>query len=496
MTLRARLLTVTVSMAVLVVLGMLMIMVDVLIVDGLTSTAEYAESTGRQVRRFLMRRIDQQVAGLDEVPVTIGASKKLWKELVANDEALAAMIDGLISQKSSLVEINIAGDDSLNLVSSNHFQARKPMTARENIRSLLDAGGPLGRFFAILKPQTDYEIRETLGITNQAPPVFTIQVLASTAFIWNGIWPAILRALIVTAVALVAAVFLAYWLTSLALRPITRVGNLIDAIVRGESVPIVEQPEGAAELAIIESKLSILGEKYRSALQIGELAVARRLIAIGSLTSRVAHEIKNPLNSIALRLELLRSRISEESPEAEGEIAILSEEVTRLDRVVKTFLDFSRPVEPVMEPLDVNALVNQVAAFLQPQAESSGIQMEVSEPGHPVMIRGDADLLKQAVINIAVNAIEAMKDGGILKISLATARRACQIRISDTGPGIPPDQIDRIFDLYFTTKPKGSGIGLAMTFRSIQLHGGTIGVANQDGAGAEFVIELPLAESR
>ncbi len=495
MTLRARLLTVTVSMAALVVLGMLMIMVNVLIVDGLTSTAEYAESTGRQVRRFLMRRIDQQTAALEEVPVTIGASKRLWKQLVANDEALAAMVNGLMSQKSSLVEINIAGDDSLILVSSNHFQARKVMTAREQIRSLLDAG-PLGRFFALLKPQTDYEIRETLGITNQAPPVFTIQVLASTAFIWNSIKPAIFRALILTAIALVAAVFLAYWLTSLALRPITRVGNLIDAIVRGESVPIVEPPEGAAELAIIESKLSILGEKYRSALQIGELAVARRLIAIGSLTSRVAHEIKNPLNSIALRLELLRSRVSGESPEAEAEIAILSEEVTRLDRVVKTFLDFSRPVEPVMEPLDVNALVGQVAGFLQPQAELSGIRMEVPGPGHPVMIRGDSDLLKQAVINIAVNAIEAMKDGGRLTMAVVAGRRACQIRISDTGPGIPPDQIDRIFDLYFTTKSKGSGIGLAMTFRSVQLHGGTIGVANQDGAGAEFVIELPLAESR
>src|SRR5688572_5514419 len=139
MTLRARLLTVTVSMAVLVVLGMLMIMVNVLIVDGLTSTAEYAESTGRQVRRFLMRRIDQQTAALDEVPVTIGGSKKLWKELVAKDEALAAMVDGLMSQKSSLVEINVAGDDSSILVSSNHFQIRKPLTAREEIRSLLGA---------------------------------------------------------------------------------------------------------------------------------------------------------------------------------------------------------------------------------------------------------------------------------------------------------------------------------------------------------------------
>ena len=270
---------------------------------------------------------------------------------------------------------------------------------------------------------------------------------------------------------------------------------------------------------MIHSKLSILGERYRGAredasqlrtnlesvlekLDAGtrkhfedQIALARRLTAINSLTGRVAHEIKNPLNSIALRLDLLRSRIAGDSPDAEPEFAILSEEVNRLDRVVRTFLDFNRPVDLRPEDVDVAELAAEILQLLEPEAASNGVTVSLNNPPCVVLVRADLGLLRQALLNIAVNAIEAMsgmQGGGALSIDIERMGDACAIRISDTGPGIPVAQRDKVFQLYFTTKVRGTGIGLAMTFRAIQLHGGTIEIEDGSGVGTTFLVTLPL----
>src|SRR5208283_5543055 len=137
-----------------------------------------------------------------------------------------------------------------------------------------------------------------------------------------------------------------------------------------------------------------------------QIALARRLTAINSLTERVAHEIKNPLNSIALLLEMLRSQVGGETPETESEIAILSEEVTRLDRVVRTFLDFNRPVEMELCDVDLAELVAEIAHLVEPEAERGGIRIGYARPSAAVVVNGDAGLLRQAVLNVAVNAME------------------------------------------------------------------------------------------
>ena len=277
-----------------------------------------------------------------------------------------------------------------------------------------------------------------------------------------------------------------------------------------------ESEEVTQELAIIESKLSVLGERFRDARhdatqlrtsldeamgkldvearkQIeNQLAVSRRLTAISSLTERVAHEIKNPLNSIALRLELLSSMVIVEVPGAEAELTILSEEVTRLDRVVRTFLDFNRPVSLAMESVDLGKLIAGIAQFLEPEAERKNIRTVVNRPESPVLVNADAGLLRQALLNVAVNAIEAMDGGGTLSYELAARDGNCEVRINDTGMGISPELREKVFQLYFTTKPKGTGIGLAMTFRAIQLHGGAIELDSEPGRGATFRITLPL----
>ncbi len=224
-----------------------------------------------------------------------------------------------------------------------------------------------------------------------------------------------------------------------------------------------------------------------------QLNLSSRLTAINRLTGGVAHAIKNPLNAIALRLELLRSRVLPEIPESKGEIEIIAEEIARLDKVVRTFLDFTRPVELNSVDFDLGAMASSVLDLVRPEAERGGVRIETELPAAPVRVCGDKELLRQAIVNIVRNALDAMSGGGRLTVKITRSKGEISLAISDTGPGIPAANRDKIFELYFSTKEKGSGIGLAMTFRAVQLHGGSIDVESEPGFGATFRVRLPAA---
>lgn len=219
--------------------------------------------------------------------------------------------------------------------------------------------------------------------------------------------------------------------------------------------------------------------------------VSTRLAAISRLTSGAAHEIKNPLNAIALHLEVLKSRMDGASGETEASIAVIEREITRLDRVVKSFLDFTRPVEAAMAPIDLARLLSEVAGLVRPDAQNRGVKVVFRTREEGAMIEGDADLLKQALLNVVMNAVEAIKDEGSVTLSLERQGRDWLVRVADTGVGIDPGQHEKIYNLYFTTKRKGSGIGLAMTFRVVQMHGGTIDFSSAPGEGTEFRLGFP-----
>jgi signal transduction histidine kinase len=138
-------------------------------------------------------------------------------------------------------------------------------------------------------------------------------------------------------------------------------------------------------------------------------------------------------------------------------------------------------------------LVSEIVDLARPQASASQIQIDVQQEAEGVEIRVDRDLLKQAVLNVVVNAMQAMPDGGKLRFESSATEETAEIRVSDTGPGIPPELREKIFRLYFTTRKEGSGIGLAMTFRIVQLHDGTIDFTSEAGKGTTFSIRLPIA---
>lgn len=223
-----------------------------------------------------------------------------------------------------------------------------------------------------------------------------------------------------------------------------------------------------------------------------QLDISTRLAAISRLTSGVAHEIKNPLNAMALHLEILRSKLEREEA-VDNEVNVIGGEIARLDRVVKTFLDFTRPVELNWEDVDLAELAHQVAGLVRPEASRVGISIRVMAQTR-ALVRGDADLLKQATLNVVNNAIEAMANGGKLELGVAHEGGNAVLRVSDQGPGIPPAIRDKIFNLYFTTKHRGSGIGLAMTFRIVQLHNGAIELDSEPGRGTTFRMRFPEPE--
>lgn len=224
-----------------------------------------------------------------------------------------------------------------------------------------------------------------------------------------------------------------------------------------------------------------------------ELELSRRMSAIGRLTSGVAHEVKNPINAIVVHLELLKTKLEGTSSSATRHLDVIEAEIRRLDRVVQTLVDFSRPVELQLREQDLRAVIGDVLALATEELSTRNVILRSNLPSRPVMANVDADLLKQAALNVIQNGAQAMPEGGSLDVVLEMDRKFATLRILDEGTGIPDEIREKIFDLYFTTKSEGSGIGLAMTYRILQLHHGSVEVQSRMERGTEFRLRLPLS---
>jgi len=258
--------------------------------------------------------------------------------------------------------------------------------------------------------------------------------------------------------------------------------------------------------------------EYLSQVQ-STIRYSRKLTALGRLSAGVAHEVKNPLNAMMIHLELLRQQFGQttaaartvaaggrtaaaamvtEAPPIDARAAtehvdVIASEIRRLDEVVHGFLKFTRTEDLKLQPVRLTALVDEVVPIVRPEAERHGVTLTVECDGAPD-VNGDPAMLRQAFLNLALNACQAMPDGGTLRIQCEAARgRRVAVAFADTGVGIKPEDLERIFDLYFTTKATGSGIGLSMVYRTVQMHDGEIEVQSTPGAGTTFRVLLPQA---
>jgi signal transduction histidine kinase len=260
--------------------------------------------------------------------------------------------------------------------------------------------------------------------------------------------------------------------------PPRRVGLSVEVITEGET-----RMGALVKFIDLESR-----ERISTQLQVSE-----RMAQLGRITAGVAHEVKNPLNSMRLWLENLKATLpitGDEMPQQA--VRVLDSEIDRLDTVVKRFLDFTRPPDMHQEETSLKVLLEEVLAIERPRMDKANVRV-ISHFADVPSVLADKQLLKQGLMNLFLNAVEAMQAGGYLTVSLARRGDMAQIDIQDTGRGIAPEHKQRIFQLFFTTRPGGSGIGLASTFRTVQLHNGSIEFESEVGHGTTFRIELPLA---
>jgi signal transduction histidine kinase len=223
-----------------------------------------------------------------------------------------------------------------------------------------------------------------------------------------------------------------------------------------------------------------------------ELELSRRMAAIGRLTSGVGHEVKNPINAIVVHLELLKTKMGDTGASANRHLEVIDSEIHRLDRVVQTLVDFSRPVEVKLVEYDLRHVVADVVTLAGAEMSTRQVHLSSRLPAYPVVAKVDVDLLKQAVLNVVQNGAQAMPEGGRLEVFLFEEGKSAVIQVEDQGGGISEELRERIFDLYFTTKKGGSGIGLAMTYRILQLHHGSIDVQSELGRGSVFQLRIPI----
>ena len=507
MSLRIRLILLIVALVTVVVLILSGLYLASLVNTLSDSALDRAELASQQVNAFINDRINR-ISSVEPAPTEFSQTETQWREIVANDPDIKTMLFRTMALSAALLEINVAGQDGNILASSNPLRIDQPLDRMENFADWRKRSFNHRLTDLVRKP--NYQVVVPLGVGQHS--IFTIQVVTSSVFLIDPVLPQLSTVAEIAAGSLFVSLLLAGLATSSALRPLKRIEATIDRIAQGDFHG--EEPRNperrSPEFVALESKLNLLGQKYSGARQdntllkqslddkIASMAsqfdVASRLAAISRISGGVAHEIKNPLNAISLRLDLLRAHAEAQKDGLIPEIDILSNEVRRLDRVVKTFLDFSRPLEVRFAEVDLGALAGEVANLMTPQARASGVEMHFEAPPEPAIMRGDADLLKQAILNLVTNALEAMKSGakgGSLRLKVERTGDTVALEIADSGPGIPPEVREKVFQLYFTTKERGSGIGLAMTYRAVQLHNGTVDFTSELGRGTTFRLQFP-----
>jgi signal transduction histidine kinase len=289
------------------------------------------------------------------------------------------------------------------------------------------------------------------------------------------------------------------------------------AELKGESGErlLLSHPVSDASGSLVGVMLIARNVEYLSQVE-STIRYSRKLAALGRLSAGVAHEVKNPLNAMMIHLELLRQYVAPSAlasargagrgplgietapvgappPEALRHVEVIAHEIRRLDEVVQGFLKFTRPEDLKLQRVNLSDLMGDVVPLVKPEAEQRRVHIAVESAGAPE-VNGDPAMLRQAILNLALNACQAMPDGGTLQLRCEAARgRRAKITVSDTGLGIKPEHLQRIFDLYFTTKERGSGIGLSMVYRTVQMHDGEIEVQSTPGKGTTFTILLPQA---
>lgn len=450
---------------------------------GLEDSRSIGELLGRMIYQ---RARDAIAAGGDPVSA------------LRTDQGIRSILESTAAYAQNVTYAAVVDNDGRAIAHSFPAAEGQRIETGENLSAVLDRD-TIAQIRAIY---ADRSLEIVLPLELGDAPFGAIRVGLSPVLIRNDLTQALQPMLFTTALLSAAAILVGLVLASRILRPIHVINSGLMKLGRGEKVGSIDLPP--------DEELEGVGESFRA---ISEKLAARSL---GRLMAGVTHEVRNPLNAMTIHLELVREHLHrlqrsraqvgavlglegrDEPPVDVGgareHIEVIASEIKRLDEVITGFVRFIRPEELQLQPVDLPALVNEVIALVEPDAKRNGIVCRADLSSGTPGLRADPALLRQALLNLALNGCQAMPEGGRLTMGARSSKdRRIALTVEDTGVGIPADRLDRVFDLYFTTKPQGSGIGLSIVYRIVQLHGGEIEVQSTEGRGTTFRLLLPAA---
>jgi signal transduction histidine kinase len=380
------------------------------------------------------------------------------------------------------------------IASSDPQQLGKVMSPRTPLNNLIASGG-LAQLQAVYNTEQSVEWSQPIALGDQ--PFGEIRIGLSTILVRDGLNQSLAPAAVAASIALLVAVLSAMLLAQVVLRPMHVIRSSLSRLGRGDLGATLDLRNDAEfrELGDVFDQVSAqLRAASPEGLKPAQLAeLSRRIAMVGRLTAGVAHEMKNPLNAMTIHLELLKQKLASGRSAAEH-VEIIEHEIRRLDERIQGFLKFVRPEEVSFGPVALAPLVQSVVLGVQPEAQRAGVTIDRACTDATLHVEGDAAQLRDVFLNLAQNAIQAMPRGGRLTIACsAVSNRRVSVRVEDTGVGIAPENLTKVFELYYTTKERGTGVGLSMVYRTIQIHNGDIDVESTVGVGTTFIVTLPSA---
>lgn len=302
-------------------------------------------------------------------------------------------------------------------------------------------------------------------------------------------------------VAALAGLFLGYGVTRGLRRSIYQLSVRIrDAADRlGPNLPMVtlsrhsDFPQLHAQMETlikdIEATVRELQQREREVLR------ADQLKAVGQLAAGAAHELRNPLTAIKMLIQANREDADQNQLPSE-DLEIIEGEVRRMERCLHTFLDFARPPQPTLEKLDLSNVVTKVFALLAGRARHQRVTLQCDPPGEPLLLEADPEQVQQVLVNLVLNSLDALPNGGEVRVRMSQPHRGVvAVRVCDTGPGIPAHLMPRLFEPFVSSKDTGLGLGLVVSRRIAEAHGGNLQAANRSEGGACFELRLPVARA-
>jgi signal transduction histidine kinase len=464
----------------------------VLSVQHLSNLARTGLEDSRAVGELLGRMIYQRAreavaAGTDPIVA------------LRTDQGIRSILESTAAYGRNVTYAAVVDNDGIVIAHSFPALEGQKLDPGENLAAVLLEGAPS----QVRTIYADRSLDVILPLQLGDSPFGAIRVGLSPVLIRNDLGEALRPMLWTTLLVSCAALVVGLLLARHILRPIHVINSGLMKLGRGEKVGSIDLPP--------DEELEGVGESFKT---ISEKLASRSL---GRLMAGVTHEVRNPLNAMTIHLELVREHLlqhqrksraavgavlgiegsEERAPEFDGareHLDVIAAEIRRLDEVITGFVRFIRPEELQLQPVSAEVLITEVIALVEPDARRNGIVCRADVTSGTPELRGDPALLRQALLNLALNGCQAMPNGGKLTMSARPEKdRRVAITVEDTGAGIPADKLDRIFDLYFTTKPEGSGIGLSIVYRIVQLHGGEIEVQSTEARGTVFRMRLPKA---